>query len=398
MGRSALFVLQLALILCAVACSGQPTTPTVTVVDESGCKNFIPEGEVIVQGSRATLCCIRANTAYVLEGIYNDTCRVVELPEVPLSVYDSVALFVRNRMPASGIATILSSEIRPEHELGVEIGSPWVVTRFKQLRFRNNTTLDALVRVHVGVRVQHALQNSWFPFVVRLTYRYPSLELIGVVPFEIDTLKPYVQDVTMAYTSPSTVVCSSFDVLKFDRPDLDNVVVAEHFGMDGRRLPKSSLRIPTSIAKHPGYVGWLSGFIPSTSGAIIVNDVDGRVLYLPYHSGSDFTVLDSLPRPDSAAKLARYFRGEQIVGSPLQIVEDEFIATDSTRNRFLATTYLCAFDPRNPQRFKIDSRYVDNEDKELRPFYRRSATGELIQSRFQLKREAWQIVHTSVRR
>lgn len=385
-----------------VSCKTDSLKLSETALIEESNGYFVPEGLTFLYGSNATLCCVSENTAYVLEGVLTQQCRVRQLPPIPIAVYDSVALKVRRYMPESGIRTIPSDEITPYHDLGVDITSPWVAPRYKQLVFQNDSSIIALVRVSVASFVGVSTRASWFPFIALLTLSYPGFELRNVVPLNVDTTRPYVQDITLGVIGVDTIVCSSFDVLRFNNPDPANLVVAELFSYNGARHQRPAIRIPQLLNGPTGYSGWLDGFVFNKSSIIVGNDLNGMIVKVDCSSQHDPVVLEpiTVTHPTSEKNTKRFCRTFSIEGLRDHVVQADFVATDSTQTTYVCNKYLCSMRGDKPWRKLIATTSIKSADLALKPFYcvDREVTGSrrVVENEFKLQSETWKLVHKVV--
>jgi hypothetical protein len=366
-----------------------------TRIVEDDCRHFEPAGIMYRYKQHATLCNVAVNTAYILPDIEDTVCRVRQLPDVPTSVYDSVVLKVRMQFPRSGIKGILSTEIRPEHDLGCDITSPWVVPRVKQLIFENDTTLLALMRVSIAAYVSNADRTSWFPYVTLVRFDYPSLSLRSVHPVEVDSARPYAQDITLLIDDDGAILCSSFDVLRFDDPRPEHAVIGEWFSPIGTRTARPAMCLPTEIARHQRYKGWLHGFVRDSSHVYVANEYTGSMVAWPIEhvagSAAQYAVAFIGPPYDIPRKGA-HFVALPIEGARGTLVLLEHTPTDTANTLYRVATHMVTYDGKVSTRgilVRHEARRIDLNELPFFSAVRADGRTHVVEHRFAMRHAEW---------
>lgn len=376
--------------------------PRITRIDESQARYFSPEGIVYVHGNNATLCDPAANTAYYLSGVYDTVCRVVQLPDIPVDVYDDVARQVNTRSAFSGVTALSSADLMPlVGELGCDHTSPYVAPRYQQVSIADDSTIIALGRVHVAGYVAWFPRVTWDPTIIIARLRPTDMRWGGVFALPEDTLRPYVQDVSMLVRRDGTIVCSSFDTKRFGEPRPTFTVIAEKFDTTGRAIGPTYYCVPEDIARRTGYRGWLEGFVACGDRIALVNANSGQVVALSVSDEAAPSVASSelLATDSGRAVKGRYCQGVAIDGDPNALMVLCRQAMDSTSDTFTLASHMARISSTGITITAMDTRTITRGERMLVPFYRVRQDGArriLRESRLALHGDAWVIEHRDV--
>lgn len=392
------WVLWLLLVACGCEAEAQQRTH-ITRIDEAETRYFSPEGIVYVQGDRATLCDPAANTAYLLTGVDDSVCRVVQLPDIPIDIYDDIVRQVNTRSQYSGVTALRSEEVLPlVSELGCDHTSPYVAPRFQQVSIVDDSTIIALGRVHVACYVTWFPRATWDPTIILARLRRSDMRWSRVYTLPEDTLRPYVQDVTMLIRRNGALICSTFDTKRFGDPRPDSTVVAEKFDTTGRNLGPTYYCLPADISRRTGYRGWLEGFVACGDRIALVNANSGQVVALSVSDDGLPPVVSTelLPTDSGRAVKGRYCQGVAVEGDPNALIVLCRQAVDSTGDSYTLASHLARITAGGVVVTAVDTRTITRGERMLVPFYRARTEGRrriLRESRWVLRGDTWFIEH-----
>lgn len=297
----------------------QETSAITALQPDSATFEFVPDGNVVVRGSVSIVTSLSTGRAFIVTDdttFSSSTIRVID--SLPPWTYDSTVSRIARVFPNSSMRPITRSSMHLyAGDLGADLSAEFAQPRYTSAAFRNDSSVSLLGNMLVATFVPSIKRPTWFIQVFCATFDVKSGSLIEYVPLEVDTSKPFVQNVDIEILGSGNMICSSFDVRRFSSPLDSFVVVAEEFGRDGLRPDfGKKICVPSSISGGR-YVGWLEGFEYDGENFWCVNSINGLLFCLQ----GDGTVIEydasthiqAREKMGFTYKLKPLFRGDSVI-------------------------------------------------------------------------------------